>query len=418
MRKSTVFLVAIVFAFAGMFMLASCGGDSGSSTESGIVSSKSYSGHESDRDSNNFVTAYPAALGTRLDDCQLCHRAGANNGKDPSDTAYKAVSNPCNQCHLLEWPDDSYTVNVPKTAQDTLNEFGIDYKIAGRSVKAFQTIAGIDSDGDGSTNAEEIAANRWPGSDTSFPDQPMAPTIELSWDEITGIASYTQFMMMNATKQQYDTYTAYKGVKMTDLMAYLTSQYGVDFTGAVSFTMIAPDGYTVDYIIADKITYAYDKGIFYDLTDEQTGWLDPDQHFMNYPAYTYGLAQGDAMPMDVFALLAYQREDSQGVFVDLDTSYLDGATGKISGEGPYRVLRPQLTPSRPDRGSRSSFYADGWDYDEAIDHNAGDATKGTCVIRINPMPEGYEEYYWANGWQLIKDKKLVIFGHGVPVPSP
>jgi hypothetical protein len=36
-----------------------------------------------------------------------------------------------------------------------------------------------------------------------------------------------------------------------------------------------------------------------------------------------------------------------------------------------------------------------------------------CVIRINPMPEGYEEYDWKNGWSLIEDKKIIIYGHGV-----
>ncbi len=41
-----------------------------------LVSSRSYSGHESDLDANNFVRAYPAAVGTRLDDCQLCHSGG------------------------------------------------------------------------------------------------------------------------------------------------------------------------------------------------------------------------------------------------------------------------------------------------------------------------------------------------------
>ncbi len=29
------------------------------------------------------------------------------------------------------------------------------------------------------------------------------------------------------------------------------------------------------------------------------------------------------------------------------------------------------------------------------------------------MPEGYEEFDWKNGWPLIRDKKVVIYGHGV-----
>jgi hypothetical protein len=29
------------------------------------------------------------------------------------------------------------------------------------------------------------------------------------------------------------------------------------------------------------------------------------------------------------------------------------------------------------------------------------------------MPEGYEEYDWKNGWPLIGEKKVVIYGRGV-----
>jgi hypothetical protein len=40
------------------------------------VQSRAYAGHESDRDIQNFVRQYPKAIGTRLDDCQTCHRSG------------------------------------------------------------------------------------------------------------------------------------------------------------------------------------------------------------------------------------------------------------------------------------------------------------------------------------------------------
>jgi hypothetical protein len=35
------------------------------------------------------------------------------------------------------------------------------------------------------------------------------------------------------------------------------------------------------------------------------------------------------------------------------------------------------------------------------------------VIRINPMPAGFEEYDWKNGWPLISGRQLVIFGKGI-----
>jgi hypothetical protein len=48
-----------------------------------------------------------------------------------------------------------------------------------------------------------------------------------------------------------------------------------------------------------------------------------------------------------------------------------------------------------------------------MDHNAGASIRGACVIRVNPMPEGYEEYDWKNGWPLIEGRQIVIFGKGV-----
>lgn len=59
------------------------------------------------------------------------------------------------------------------------------------------------------------------------------------------------------------------------------------------------------------------------------------------------------------------------------------------------------------------MYNDGWDFDEAIDHNAGKCVRGMCVIRINPMPVGHEDFDWKNGWSLIQDKAIILYGHGV-----
>jgi hypothetical protein len=29
------------------------------------------------------------------------------------------------------------------------------------------------------------------------------------------------------------------------------------------------------------------------------------------------------------------------------------------------------------------------------------------------MPAGFEEYDWKNGWPLVSEKRIVIFGRGV-----
>lgn len=425
MRKYFMLTVAFIMLATGVLFFAAC--DDNSKASSSLISSRSYSGHESDADANNFVRAYPSTVGKRLDDCQTCH-----TGKTVTMTGGKTAdySNPCSYCHLRVFDAAAnYTANYPTTLADTLNAYGKAYKDNGKNINALNAINGLDSDGDGYSNGDEIGAMRFPGDAASNPGQAMAPTIELGWDEITGLTQHTQFMLLNANKQQYDEYTTYRGARMIDIMNYLTTRYGVDFTGATNMVFYAPDGYKVEMNIASRITNTYAKGKFYDLSDEQAAWKGtdntPNRCFVSYPVNIYSLVQDSVMPHDLHAMIAYQKETITGTFVNLDMSYYNATDGKISGEGPYRIVRPQVTrdglsaPDGPDRSTNSTYNAwtDGWQYNSAYDHNAGDAVKGTCIIKILPMPTGVEEYYTANGWSLIDDKKIIVYGHGVPTPA-
>ena len=311
--------------------------------------------------------------------------------------------------HYFESAAD-YFSGYPVTYYDTLNQFGKDYKDAGRSEEALSQIAVIDSDGDGFSNTEEIADNRFPGDANSKPGQPLAKTAEVSWDQVQLMTYYQQLMLLNTTKQQYDDYVTYGGVKIADFFEAV----GVDLTGATGFTVFAPDGYQTDFIFEDfDYLSQFPDGIFYSIMD----FVDPDMNFMKYPQTgTENLQNGDSLG-NLWMILAYARDGE-----NLDQSYYDNVNGRIGGEGPYRIIRPQKSndngdaarPFRPDRGSKSSNYGDGWDFlGFGYDHNAGDAVKGTCVIRIDPMPEGFEEYDWKNGWDLIQDKKIVIYGHNI-----
>lgn len=67
---SSIF-TAILIIVLGMIVLSGCN----LKKDEPIVSSRAYSGHESDKDMNNFVSVYPEMVGKRLDDCQTCHRA-------------------------------------------------------------------------------------------------------------------------------------------------------------------------------------------------------------------------------------------------------------------------------------------------------------------------------------------------------
>ena len=110
-------------------------------------------------------------------------------------------------------------------------------------------------------------------------------------------------------------------------------------------------------------------------------------------------------------MLGYERDG-----MIMDTAYLDVASGKIIGEGPFRMVVPQSTPGAPDSGLKYSptDCNDGYDFNEDADHNAGSMVRGTIAIRIDPMPEGVEEFDYMNGgWAYTDGKQLIIYGHNV-----
>ncbi len=394
-RKIGLFLIVIMgSAFAGWLAFAGAGQEA--------VSSRAYVGHATDADMKGFIRQYPAAAGTRLDDCQTCHRGG-RRGTDTE----REVS-PCGYCHLLVYPNPRYKTGVPADYEGTLNPFGLDYKKAGRTFESFAAVAGRDSDGDGSGNGAEISDLRNPGDPASRPGLPQAPTIMLSWDEVRKLPVHPQLMLMNTTKEPTDDYVVYKGVRVIDLL----SAAKIYLTGVTGITVFAPDGYSIDYRIED-INEPFPTGVFY---AGPRAFEGSDRAFVKYPeSLPSGVRDRREIPTVPWLILAYERNG-----LPLDPSAYEKGTGRLSGEGPYRLVKPQRDlsgdpskPGRPDRSQKSPTFGDGWDFVAAIDHNAGACVRGACVIRVNPMPEGYEEYDWKNGWPLIGEKKVVIFGRGV-----
>lgn len=395
MRKIVIFAPSVVLVLAAAaFLLAGSGGQR--------IPSRSYVGHESDDDSQAFLQRYPDAAGTRLDDCQLCHRGG------PAGTGAEREYSPCSYCHLVVYPNARYKSGVPKSYEDTLNPFGSAYKKAGRGAAGLTAIESRDSDGDGASNAVEIAALRYPGDPASRPGQALAPTVKLAWDDLRGLPSREQFMLMNTTKEATDDYVTFKGVRLIDVL----KAAGVDLQGATGVTVFAPDGYSVDVALND-ILEPFPQGYFYAGPRSLAG---TERAFVKYPdQLPAGLIDGETISRAPWLLLAFEREGRP-----LDPSSYEKGTGRLAGEGPYRLIKPQrdlagdpAKPGRPDRSSKFATYGDGWDFNPAVDHNAGACVRGACVLRVNPMPAGVEEYDWKNGWPLITDRALVIYGHGV-----
>jgi hypothetical protein len=370
------------------------------------VSSRAYVGHETDADMKGFIQAYNTAAGTRLDDCQTCHKGGI-----PGTDTEREVS-PCSYCHLIDFPKPRYETGVPKTYEDTLNAYGLDYKRSGRRPGAFSAIAGRDSDGDGYPNAAEIADLRNPGDPASRPGLPLAPFVTLGWEDIIALPSHGQFMLMNKTRQFLDEYVTYSGPKVSDVL----SRAGVDLAGASGITVFAPDGYSIDLGMEEVLTPC-PRGFYYESPLEIT---DPAKALLKKPgAVPGGLEDGAEIPDTPWLLLATEREGRP-----LETSAYEKGSGELVGEGPFRLVRPvrdllgdPARPGRPDRSVNAGKFGDGWDYSDGIDHNAGFSVRGACVIRVNPAPPGYEDYDWKNGWSLIGDRKIVLFGYGVKAPG-
>ena len=366
------------------------------------VKSRAYAGHENDRDIQNFVGQYPKVAGTRLDDCQTCHR----NGIAGTDT--ERVYSPCGYCHLLQYPSTKYKTGIPKSFEDTLNAYGLAYKKAGRTASALAAIAGSDSDGDGSSNAKEIADLRYPGDAASRPGQPLAFAVTLNWNDIRKLPRQTQFMLMNTSSESFDDYASYGGVKVKDLLAAAH----IDLSGAVGITVFAPDGYSIDYTI-DDIAGPFPKPYFYAAPGKIQ---DKEKSLVKYPAsIPAGVVDGKEIPTAPWLLLAFERDGKP-----LDSAQYEKGTGRLTGEGPYRLVIPQRDvagdaskPGRPDRSVKSKVFGDEWDYSKTLDHNAGSCVRGATVIRVNPMPTGFEEYDWKNGWPLVANRQIVIFGKGV-----
>lgn len=396
-----------MFFVLSTFALALVGGCSGAGSEKDVVSSRAYKGHENDLDMNYFVNVHRNTVGTRLDDCQTCHTGGTFTYNSGGQT--RTVSkNACDYCHLIEHPDpQGFNEPQPTAFSQTLNPYGAAYAAAGRNQAAVRNIVDADSDGDGFTNAAEIDDLKYPGDPNSKPGQQVAPARTFDMAALQALPAHDQFILANSNKQQFDNYAGYVGVKMVDLLT--AAGVNVNDPNFQGVTVIAPDGYLKDIPAANILT-AYPAGIFYAGLDTAT--LGTECGFVTYPdRLPAGVVNGQPIPGEPWLLLAYQRDG-----LPMDPCNLDPTSGKINGEGPYRLVVPQSVPGSPDRGSQYSPTAcnDGWDYDAGKQHNAGDMVRGVVAIRVNPLQPGVEDFDYRNGgWAYIGNQSLLIYGFEV-----
>ncbi len=346
--------------------------------------------HQGERDSIHFLKAYPGKAGSKLDQCALCHSGGSleKNGST-------VVLGSCQWCH------SKYGYDRKGPLAETLNGYGRDFLKAGRDGAAIAAIAGIDSDGDGFGNLEEIAADRFPGNAADDPKKVAAPLRVYTRAQLEAFPQHTQFLLQNAAKSE-DGYAEFSGVTMEALLG----DAGI-MDSATGITVFSPDGWSQYHPLR-----AHDDPAMYPVFGTYPAakfhHLAAAAGFCDYGAPSCrGRRHGEDIHVagGLRLLLALKREGAP-----LAAAVL-GKDNKLEGEGPYRVIVPQRIPSPPDRSSKSSEQVGPWPYQAGWDHNAGSSTRSVTLIRVEPLLAGTTDIDSSEaGWKTIDEGKLIIYG--------
>jgi hypothetical protein len=360
--------------------------------------------HEGERDADKFLTAYPAAAGSKLDHCALCHCGGEYENKG------KMVSlGSCQWCHY------SYGYDGAGDIETTINTYGADYKTNGRNATAVTAIDSLDSDGDGYANDAEIAAGTFPGNAEDHPDLTEAPHRIYTKAQLEAMPQHTQFLLFSASRSD-DHYSEYTGVPMKDLL----DDAGI-LPSATGITAYAPDGWAqthpLNYEEGNEIYHVYGNmpgqdyqyppaTYFYNAEADMAestvdGWVD-----YSSPSCV-GRSHGNPITVTngLKAILAMKRDG-----VDMDPGVLTDEN-KLDGEGPYRVVVPQKIPTAPDQSSRADNQNVVWPYNYDWDHNAGACTRSVTIIKVDPLPEGMTDIdVLEAGWNYVDSEKIIVYG--------
>jgi transcription elongation factor Elf1 len=364
--------------------------------------------HQGEQDADRVLSVYPDIAGTKLDHCSLCHSGGTylKKGKEVG-------MGSCQWCH------ETYGYDGQGNIADTVNTYGQAYLDNGRDAEAVQKIEDQDTDGDGYTNKEEIEAGFFPGNASDYPGLKLAPYKIYTRAQLEALPQHTQFMLMNASRQT-DKYTQYTGVTIKNLL----DDAGI-LSSATGITVYAPDGWSQTHPLEyqddadpENISYhvygnvpgtdyqyppaSYQYNLQADVIENpDSGWCEYDT-----PSCV-GRQDGDAIPVTngLKAILALKREGA-----NLVTGVLNDEN-KLDGEGPYRVVVPQKTPSPPDQRAYSNDQDVVWPYTNGWDHNAGSCSRSATIIKVEPLPEGTTDIdVLEAGWNYIDANKIIVYG--------
>jgi len=354
--------------------------------------------HMGEKDSDMFRAVYRSKVNSKLDSCNLCHSGGSYT--DPRGRTVTLGS--CQWCHY------SYGYDGSGDIETTLNSYGVAYRDNGRNATAIRRIKKLDSDGDGFTNDAEIKAGSYPGDNTDNPTKVYAPSVVYTRAELEAMPQHTQFMLMNTTKSG-DFYAEYSGVTVQNLLA--TARIS---DTATSIRVFAPDGFSQYHPLEPDPAWYHVNGEYPAATYHYTTTADADINtvfgWCDYSAPSCsGRNDGDAIvvPNGLRMLLAIKRD---GEYLTPGVLTPDN---KLDGEGPYRVVTPQLVEGPPDVASTSEYSQTAyWPYNPAWDHNAGSATRSATIIRVDPLPSGTTDINtYEAGWGYVDAAKVVVYGN-------
>jgi hypothetical protein len=344
-------------------------------------------------DSDLFFKTYPNLIGTRLDGCGVCHiRSIASAPGQPGGNAVSLSY--CDTCHAL--------TDYGRKPANTLTPYGRDYRDNGRNAAALAAIEKLDSDGDGISNGDELAAMSNPGDPQSVPGLRQAAHVLLSYDEMIkrGIAVREHALFVNSAKaREGDGYTDIRGFPLIEVLkaAGLSEE-------ASSVDVISMDGYTATFSI-DQLRRAYPQaapvfGLGKDTLGE-CGWVRYDAK---------NLREGVPLP-DAQILLSFEENGR-----NYDPAGFDG-NGRLTGSGPFRVTAPLMEkPGVPDMSSNMAEECvqkvpEIYRYHREYEKNADYCVKAAVAIRVNPLPPGEIDIDWPQyAKKAIEEKSVVIFG--------
>jgi hypothetical protein len=363
--------------------------------------------HHGEIDSGIFLGVHGEVKGTKLDSCSLCH----SGGKVLQKGSWVDIGT-CQWCHTT----GVYGYDSSGDILKTLNPYGKAFLGAGRSAAAVKAIEGLDSDADGYSNADEIAALRFPGDPADDPTKVEAPYRVYTMAELKAMPAHTQFLLMNAS-QSNDDYTSYTGVPVTELL----SRAGMR-ASATGIRVYAPDGW-MNYHPLDgaaplalniyPVRFSYPQATYYydavaDLAKNPKGWV-------NYSSPgNVGRTDGSpiVVPGGLRMILAYARDGAPLVPGVLDKS------NKLNGEGPLRLVPPQAVLSVPDQSSKNTSSTLIWPYDTNLDHNAGSSSRSVTIIKVEPLLPGTTDINILEaGWEYVDTGKVVVYGAIDPLPT-